>query len=204
MRSIRSIVCSNPQPPRAPRRWRREIVERVAGARRADPEREKMPDRRKGLYAERPWSAGHKVYSAHGRIPGRAHRRESSSTMHKEGAGFRGDDEQLRHRDFTRPATTGVPLEEYVEAFTFQTRFEPAGASSRGNEVDQERDLDPGLRLPRAGDLLSRPLRTSPMVDPSDIAHDVASRKGDDQSKLSATAAKIRLQGLHPRSVRTS
>ena len=46
--------------------------------------------------------------------------------MHKEGAAFRSDDEQLRDRRVSIGLQYGVPLEEYVEAFTF-TRFEPAG-----------------------------------------------------------------------------
>jgi hypothetical protein len=49
----------------------------------------------------------------------------------------------------------GVPLEEYVGAFTF-TRFEPAGLVS-GQRRDQERNLDPRLCLPRARDLLPWP-----------------------------------------------
>ena len=54
----------------------------------------------------------------------------------------------------------GVPLEEYVDAFTF-TRFEPAGLV-QGNDAIKIRDLDPRLRLPRARDLLSRPQRPRP------------------------------------------
>ena len=79
--------------------------------------------------------------------------------MHKEGAAFR-----AMMNNFAIAISLGlqygVPLEEYVEAFTF-TRFEPAGFV-QGNERDQERDLDPRLRLPRARDLLSRPQRPRP------------------------------------------
>jgi ribonucleoside-diphosphate reductase alpha chain len=51
--------------------------------------------------------------------------------MHKEGALPR-DDEQLRHRHLLG-LQYGVPLEEYVEAFTF-TKFEPAGMV-QGNDA---------------------------------------------------------------------
>jgi ribonucleoside-diphosphate reductase alpha chain len=77
--------------------------------------------------------------------------------MHKEGAGFR-----AMMNNFAIAVSVGlqygVPLEEFVEAFTF-TRFEPAGMV-QGNDSDQERDLDPRLHLPRTGDQLPRPHRS--------------------------------------------
>jgi hypothetical protein len=74
--------------------------------------------------------------------------------MHKEGAAFRSLMNNFAIA-ISLGLQYGVPLEEYVEAFTF-TRFEPSGMV-QGNDVDQERDLDPRLRVPRAGGLLSRP-----------------------------------------------
>ena len=79
-----------------------------------------------------------------------------------------------------------------MEAFTF-TRFEPAGFV-QGNESIKNATLDPGLRLPRAAiSYLGR--YDLAHVDPSDIGHDVLG-KGDDQSKLSATAAKYVSKGF--------
>ncbi len=96
-----------------------KIVERIvekAG-------REKMPDRRKG-YTQKAIVGGHKVYLRTGEYDdGRLG--EIFIDMHKEGAAFR-----AMMNNFAIAISLGlqygVPLDEYVEAFTF-TRFEPAG-----------------------------------------------------------------------------
>ncbi len=129
------------------------IIERVERIR----EREKLPDRRKG-YTQKAIVGGHKVYLRTGEYDdGRLG--EIFIDMHKEGAAFR-----ALMNNFAIAISLGlqygVPLEEYVEAFTF-TRFEPAGFV-QGNDAHQERHLDPRLHLPRAGDLLSRPQRPRP------------------------------------------
>lgn len=102
-----------------------KIVERVVAIR----EREKMPDRRKG-YTQKAVVGGHKVYLRTGEYDdGRLG--EIFIDMHKEGAAFR-----AMMNNFAIAISLGlqygVPLEEYVEAFTF-TRFEPAGFV-QGNE----------------------------------------------------------------------
>jgi hypothetical protein len=51
----------------------------------------------------------------------------------------------------------GVPIEEFVESFTF-TRFGPSGIVEGNDAID----LDPRLHLPQAGDLQSRPRRLGP------------------------------------------
>ena len=101
------------------------IVERVVAIR----DREKMPDRRKG-YTQKAVVGGHKVYVRTGEYDdGRIG--EIFIDMHKEGAAFR-----AMMNNFAIAISLGlqygVPLEEYVEAFTF-TRFEPAGFV-QGNE----------------------------------------------------------------------
>ena len=128
------------------------IIERVVSR-----EREKLPNRRKG-YTQKAIVGGHKVYLRTGEYDdGRLG--EIFIDMHKEGAAFR-----AMMNNFAIAISLGlqygVPLDEYVEAFTF-TRFEPAGMVM-GNDRDQERDLDPRLHLPRARDLLSRPHRPRP------------------------------------------
>ena len=79
--------------------------------------------------------------------------------MHKEGAAFRS-----LMNNFAIAISVGlqygVPLEEFVEAFTF-TRFEPAGLVI-GNDFDQERHQRAGLYLPRTGRVLSGPHRSGP------------------------------------------
>jgi ribonucleoside-diphosphate reductase alpha chain len=96
------------------------IVERIIEQVR---DREKMPDRRKG-YTQKAVVGGHKVYLRTGEYDdGRLG--EIFIDMHKEGAAFR-----AMMNNFAIAISLGlqygVPLDEYVEAFTF-TRFEPAG-----------------------------------------------------------------------------
>ncbi|UYQ70410.1 vitamin B12-dependent ribonucleotide reductase [Pelagibacterium flavum] len=99
-----------------------KIVERIVERERYR-ERERMPDRRKG-YTQKAIVGGHKVYVhtgeyADGRLG------EIFIDMHKEGAAFR-----AMMNNFAIAISIGlqygVPLDEFVEAFTF-TRFEPAG-----------------------------------------------------------------------------
>jgi len=97
------------------------IVERIVETVVRD--REKMPDRRKG-YTQKAVVGGHKVYLRTGEYDdGRLG--EIFIDMHKEGAAFR-----AMMNNFAIAISLGlqygVPLDEYVEAFTF-TRFEPAG-----------------------------------------------------------------------------
>ncbi len=86
-------------------------------------ERERLPHRRKG-YTQKAIVGGHKVYLRTGEYEdGRAG--EIFIDMHKEGAAFRS-----LMNNFAIAISIGlqygVPLEEFVDAFTF-TRFEPAG-----------------------------------------------------------------------------
>ena len=86
-------------------------------------EREKLPHRRKS-YTQKAIVGGHKVYLHTGEYEdGRLG--EIFIDMHKEGAAFRS-----LMNNFAIAISVGlqygVPLEEFVEAFTF-TRFEPAG-----------------------------------------------------------------------------
>src|SRR5690606_9633916 len=99
-----------------------KIVERVV-ERIVRDDREKLPNRRKG-YTQKAVIGGHKVYLRTGEFDdGRLG--EIFIDMHKEGAAFR-----AMMNNFAIAISLGlqygVPLEEYVEAFTF-TRFEPAG-----------------------------------------------------------------------------
>jgi ribonucleoside-diphosphate reductase alpha chain len=95
------------------------VVERVERLR----EREKLPDRRKG-YTQKAVVGGHKVYLRTGEYQdGRIG--EIFIDMHKEGAAFRSLMNNFAIA-ISLGLQYGVPLDEYVEAFTF-TRFEPAG-----------------------------------------------------------------------------
>jgi ribonucleoside-diphosphate reductase alpha chain len=106
------------------------IVERIVERVRLTAEREKLPNRRKG-YTQKAVVGGHKVYLRTGEFEdGRLG--EIFIDMHKEGAAFRS-----LMNNFAIAVSLGlqygVPLEEFVEAFTF-TRFEPAGYV-QGNEA---------------------------------------------------------------------
>ncbi|MDI1266377.1 MAG: vitamin B12-dependent ribonucleotide reductase [bacterium] len=96
-----------------------KLVERIVVMR----EREKMPDRRKG-YTQKAVVGGHKVYLRTGEYDdGRIG--EIFIDMHKEGAALRSFINNFAIA-VSLGLQYGVPLEEYVDAFTF-TRFEPAG-----------------------------------------------------------------------------
>ncbi|HWU25018.1 MAG TPA: hypothetical protein VN154_01330, partial [Rhizomicrobium sp.] len=114
-------VIQAPQTPRTTivtERVVEKIVERIVSR-----ERERLPQRRKG-YTQKAVVGGHKVYLRTGEYEdGRVG--EIFIDMHKEGAAFRS-----LMNNFAIAISIGlqygVPLEEFVEAFTF-TRFEPAG-----------------------------------------------------------------------------
>ena len=98
-----------------------KIVERVVE--KVVREQEKLPTRRKG-YTQKAKVGGHTIFLRTGEYDdGRLG--EIFIDMHKEGAAFR-----AMMNNFAISVSLGlqygVPLEEYVEAFTF-TKFEPAG-----------------------------------------------------------------------------
>jgi ribonucleoside-diphosphate reductase alpha chain len=94
------------------------IIERVISA-----GRRRLPNRRKG-YTQKAIVGGHKVYLRTGEYED-GNLGEIFIDMHKEGAAFRS-----LMNNFAIAISIGlqygVPLEEFVEAFTF-TRFEPSG-----------------------------------------------------------------------------
>ncbi|NBX04165.1 MAG: vitamin B12-dependent ribonucleotide reductase [Alphaproteobacteria bacterium] len=102
------------------------IVERIV----RESERLKLPERRKG-YTQKASVAGHKVYLRTGEYED-GKLGEIFVDMHKEGAAFRS-----LMNNFAIAVSIGlqygVPLEEFVDAFTF-TRFEPSGLVE-GNEA---------------------------------------------------------------------
>ena len=106
------------------------IVERIIERERERATREKLPNRRKG-YTQKANVGGHKVYLRTGEYEdGRCG--ELFIDMHKEGASFRSLMNNFAIA-ISLGLQYGVPLEEYVDAFTF-TRFEPAGLV-QGNDT---------------------------------------------------------------------
>ncbi len=106
-----------------------KIIEKVV-VREVARGREKLPHRRKG-YTQKAIVGGHKVYLRTGEYEN-GQLGEIFIDMHKEGAGFR-----AMMNNFAIAVSVGlqygVPLEEFVDAFTF-TKFEPAGMV-QGNEA---------------------------------------------------------------------
>jgi ribonucleoside-diphosphate reductase alpha chain len=100
------------------------IIEKVIAA------RHKLPQRRKG-YTQKATIGGHKIYLRTGEYDSGA-LGEIFIDMHKEGAAFRS-----MMNNFAMAISIGlqygVPLEEFVDAFTF-TRFDPSGMVE-GNET---------------------------------------------------------------------
>ncbi len=121
----------------APAASRAEIVAERIIERVIERERQRLPDRRKG-YTQKASVGGHKVYIRTGEYDdGRLG--EIFIDMHKEGAAFRS-----LMNNFAIAISIGlqygVPLEEYVDAFTF-TRFEPAGAVQGNSSIKMATSL---------------------------------------------------------------
>ncbi len=152
-----------------------KVVERIVVMR----EREKMPDRRKG-YTQKAVVGGHKVYLRTGEYDdGRLG--EIFIDMHKEGAALRS-----LLNNFAIAVSLGlqygVPLEEYVDAFTF-TRFEPSGPVQGNDSIKYATSIL---------DYVFRELAVSYMsrfdlahVDPSETGFD-ALGKGVEEGKPAA------------------
>jgi ribonucleoside-diphosphate reductase alpha chain len=131
------------------------VVERIVEHRRA--ERRRLPQRRKG-YTQKAIVGGHKVYLRTGEYEdgGLA---EVFIDMHKEGSAFRS-----LMNNFAIAISIGlqygVPLEEFVEAFTF-TRFEPAGMVEGNDAIKMATSIV---------DYIFRELAVS-YLDRNDLAH---------------------------------
>ncbi|MEL6477905.1 MAG: vitamin B12-dependent ribonucleotide reductase [Pseudomonadota bacterium] len=143
-------------PAQAPQIIAEKIVEKII-YQEAKRERERLPDRRKG-YTQKAVVGGHKVYLHTGEFEdGRIG--EIFIDMHKEGAGFR-----AMMNNFAIAVSMGlqygVPLEEFVDAFTF-TRFEPAGIVQGNQSIKNATSIL---------DYIFRELAVS-YLDRTDLAH---------------------------------
>ena len=162
-----------------------KVVERIVVMR----ERERMPDRRKG-YTQKAVVGGHKVYLRTGEYDdGRLG--EIFIDMHKEGAALRSFINNFAIA-VSLGLQYGVPLEEYVDAFTF-TRFEPAGPVQGNNSIKFATSIL---------DYVFRELAVSYMerfdlahVDPTEVGFD-ALGKGVQEGKPTGGATKYLSKGL--------
>ncbi|MEY4696716.1 MAG: hypothetical protein RIT14_1144, partial [Pseudomonadota bacterium] len=134
-----------------------KIVEKIVYKEIIRTHREKLPERRKG-YTQKAIVGGHKVYLRTGEY-GDGRLGEIFIDMHKEGAGFR-----AMMNNFAIAVSVGlqygVPLEEFVEAFTF-TRFEPAGMVQGNDSIKNATSIL---------DYIFRELAIS-YLDRTDLAH---------------------------------
>ena len=150
------------------------IVERIIEKVMRD--REKLPERRKG-YTQKAVVGGHKVYLRTGEYQdGRLG--EIFIDMHKEGAAFRS-----LMNNFAIAVSLGmqygVPLEEYVDAFTF-TRFEPAGFVQGNDAIKNATSILDYVFRELAISYLQR--NDLAHVSPEDIGY-AAMGKGHDEGK---------------------
>ncbi|HVV81097.1 MAG TPA: vitamin B12-dependent ribonucleotide reductase, partial [Pseudolabrys sp.] len=167
-----------------------KIVERVVEIR----SREKLPSRRKG-YTQKAVVGGHKVYLRTGEYDdGRLG--EIFIDMHKEGAALRSFINNFAIA-VSLGLQYGVPLDEYVDAFTF-TRFEPSGPVQGNDTIKFATSIL---------DYVFRELAVSYLerfdlghVDPSEGAFD-ALGKGEEEGKPAATLVSRGLTRHRPLSV---
>ncbi len=134
-----------------------KIVERIIVKEIERSNRVKLPERRKG-YTQKAIVGGHKVYLRTGEYED-GQLGEIFIDMHKEGAAFR-----AMMNNFAIAVSVGlqygVPLEEFVEAFTF-TRFEPAGMVQGNDSIKNATSIL---------DYIFRELAVS-YLDRTDLAH---------------------------------
>ncbi|PVA08336.1 vitamin B12-dependent ribonucleotide reductase [Thalassorhabdomicrobium marinisediminis] len=134
-----------------------KIIEKVVVKEVIKSHREKMPQRRKG-YTQKANVGGHKVYLRTGEYEN-GNLGEIFIDMHKEGAGFR-----AMMNNFAIAVSVGlqygVPLEEFVDAFTF-TKFEPAGMVQGNDSIKNATSIL---------DYIFRELAVS-YLDRTDLAH---------------------------------
>ncbi len=152
------------------------IVERVMRA-----ERRRPPNRRKG-YTQKAVVGGHKVYLRTGEFED-GQLGEIFLDMHKEGAAFRS-----LMNNFAIAISIGlqygVPLEEFVESFTF-TRFDPSGIVEGNDTIKMATSILDYIFRELAVSYLGR--NDLAHVEPHDLAPDSIGR-GDSESSFPVTA----------------
>ncbi|MDX1486231.1 MAG: vitamin B12-dependent ribonucleotide reductase [Alphaproteobacteria bacterium] len=163
----------------------RVIAERIVE--RFVSERKTLPPRRKG-YTQKAIVGGHKVYLRTGEYEdGRLG--EIFIDMHKEGAAFRS-----LMNNFAIAVSIGlqygVPLEEFVEAFTF-TRFDPSGIVEGNDAIKMATSILDYIFRELAVSYLDR--SDLAHVEPIDILPDAVGR-GNDEGNLPATGEETQIE----------
>ena len=164
-----------------------KVIERIVSR-----ERERLPQRRKG-YTQKAVVGGHKVYLRTGEYedgrPG-----EIFIDMHKEGAAFRS-----LMNNFAIAISIGlqygVPLEEFVEAFTF-TRFEPAGLVLGNDSIKNATSVLDYIFRELAVSYLGRDdLAHVPPAHDEDLGHGDKGTSGDERQDVARNLARATSTG---------
>ncbi len=160
------------------------VVERAVG-------RDKLPGRRKG-YTQKAVVGGHKVYLRTGEYED-GKLGEIFIDMHKEGAALR-----AMMNNFAISISVGlqygVPLEEYVDAFTF-TKFEPAGMVQGNDSIKNATSILDYVFRELAVSYLGR--HDLAHVEPSELGFDALGKGVDyDASKPVVSAQRFMSSGF--------
>ncbi len=151
-----------------------KIVEVIRG-------RQRLPERRKG-YIQKAIVGGHKVYLHTGEYED-GKLGEIFIDMHKEGAALR-----AMMNNFAIAVSVGlqygVPLDEFVEAFTF-TRFEPAGMVQGNDSIKNATSILDYVFRELAISYLGR--NDLAHVEPSEIGFDALGKGVDEGPKVPAS-----------------
>jgi ribonucleoside-diphosphate reductase alpha chain len=161
------------------------VIERVQ-------ERDKLPGRRKG-YTQKAVVGGHKVYLRTGEYEN-GKLGEIFIDMHKEGAALR-----AMMNNFAIAVSVGlqygVPLEEFVDAFTF-TKFEPAGMVQGNDSIKNATSILDYVFRELAVSYLGR--NDLAHVEPSELTFDTLGKgsDADASSKPSVPAQRFLSSGF--------
>ena len=151
--------------------------------------RSRLPQRRKG-YTQKAIVGGHKVYLRTGEYEDGS-LGEIFIDMHKEGAAFRS-----LMNNFAIAISIGlqygVPLEEFVEAFTF-TRFEPSGMVEGNDAIKMATSVLDYIFRELAISYLGR--NDLAHVEPADVTPDSLGR-GDSESSLPGSEREVVVEQL--------
>jgi ribonucleoside-diphosphate reductase alpha chain len=169
------------------------LVERIVERVIHKAERERLPHRRKS-YTQKAVVGGHKVYLHTGEYEdGRLG--EIFIDMHKEGAAFRS-----LMNNFAIAISIGlqygVPLEEFVDAFTF-TRFEPAGLVIGNDSIKNATSvLDYIFRELAVSYLGRNDLAHVPPAHDEDLGHGDGGGKPEVSSEMAQSLARVASTGF--------
>ncbi len=166
-----------------------KIVERIGPVER-DMERKPLPARRKG-YTQKARVGGHKVYLRTGEFDDGA-LGEIFVDMHKEGQAFRSLMNNFAIA-ISLGLQYGVPLEEYVDAYTF-TRFDPSGMVEGNDAIKMSTSVLDYIFRELAVSYLGR--NDLAHVEPKDLMTDTIGRGTSGDSALhtnpdTQTAARV-------------